>query len=84
MTQLHRKEVSDIADVSRVEVSRKLVHKYAQLQRFSLNICSLRTRRQRAERRMFKPTLLELSGLLVWVGVLPPPPHVFSRPLKHL
>ena len=28
--------------------------------------------------------VLELSGLLVWVGVLPPPPHVFSRPLKHL
>lgn len=28
--------------------------------------------------------VLELSGLLVLVGVLPPPPHVFSRPLKHL
>lgn len=28
--------------------------------------------------------VLELSGLLVWVGVLPPPPHVFSRPLTHL
>ena len=35
MTQLDRKEVSDIADVSRVEVSEKLVERYAQLGRFS-------------------------------------------------
>ena len=65
MTQLHRKETSDTADVSRVEVSEKLIHKYAQLQRFSLNICSLRTRRQRTKRRMFKPILLKMGKVFL-------------------